>query len=263
MLSLMRTSGICRSMILIALVLVCGRAAHANSFGVTSLLFRSGGCNECHAGGQTPTVQLTGPTMVTAGATNEYTLQISAVGSQNKGGLNVSTTAGVLAVGGADAVNTQAVTGAAGRKEITHTAPKAAVDGVVTFTFLWTAPTPFSSATLTAWGNAVNGDAFNSGDRAASTTLTITADVSVATPTPTPTMIPTPTATATLGAPACVGDCNGDGTVTINEIITGVNIALDVSPMSACPPFDKNDDGTVTIDELLAAVNAAVGSCPQ
>ena len=32
-------------------------------------------------------------------------------------------------------------------------------------------------------------------------------------------------------AQVCVGDCNGDGTVTINELITGVNIALGSAPV--------------------------------
>jgi hypothetical protein len=35
------------------------------------------------------------------------------------------------------------------------------------------------------------------------------------------------------GAAACCGDCNGDGTVTINEIITGVNAALSGCPSAA------------------------------
>ncbi|MBX3028479.1 hypothetical protein KF840_26595 [bacterium] len=67
-----------------------------------------------------------------------------------------------------------------------------------------------------------------------------------------------------LAAPAgaqCAGDCNGDGTVAINELITGVNIALGSSPVSACPSFDGNGDGTVAINELIAAVNNALGSC--
>ncbi|MDX2168581.1 MAG: hypothetical protein SF182_16025 [Deltaproteobacteria bacterium] len=58
----------------------------------------------------------------------------------------------------------------------------------------------------------------------------------------------------------CVGDCNGDGQVTINELITGVNIALGSSPVSACPSFDENGDGEVSINELIKAVNIALGA---
>ncbi|HVM95818.1 MAG TPA: hypothetical protein VMT89_05485, partial [Candidatus Acidoferrales bacterium] len=39
------------------------------------------------------------------------------------------------------------------------------------------------------------------------------------------------------------GDCDGSGSVTIDEIITGVNIALGDSPLSLCPSFDTNGDG--------------------
>jgi hypothetical protein len=53
------------------------------------------------------------------------------------------------------------------------------------------------------------------------------------------------------------GDCNGDGVVTINELILGVNIALGSLPLTECPAFDTNHDGRVTIEELIAAVNAA------
>ncbi len=60
----------------------------------------------------------------------------------------------------------------------------------------------------------------------------------------------------------CTGDCNGDNEVAINELITGVNIALGNSDVSACPEFDVNDDGEVTINELIAAVNNALNGCP-
>jgi len=41
-----------------------------------------------------------------------------------------------------------------------------------------------------------------------------------------------------------------------------VNIALEALPISACPPGDLNGDGEVTIDEILSAVNNALNSCP-
>jgi cysteine-rich repeat protein len=59
----------------------------------------------------------------------------------------------------------------------------------------------------------------------------------------------------------CVGDCNGDGSVAINELITGVNIALGSSPVTACASFDTNSDGTVAINELITGVNNALGTC--
>ncbi len=68
-----------------------------------------------------------------------------------------------------------------------------------------------------------------------------------------------------LGAPvraqSCAGDCNGDGEVTINELITGVNLALTDS--GECAAFDSNGDGEVAINEIVAAVNSALLGCPD
>ena len=61
-------------------------------------------------------------------------------------------------------------------------------------------------------------------------------------------------------AETCVGDCNGDGAVEINELILGVNIALNVLDISQCPNLDDGQ-GTVTVDRLIAAVNSALCDC--
>ena len=61
---------------------------------------------------------------------------------------------------------------------------------------------------------------------------------------------------------ACAGDCDGDGTVGIAEVITGVSIILGELPLSRCPALDGDGDGEVRIDELVAAVNAALTGCP-
>src|SRR5690242_5095754 len=63
-------------------------------------------------------------------------------------------------------------------------------------------------------------------------------------------------------AQAVAGDCSGDGSVTVDELIIGVNIALGEAPLSSCPVFDVDGDGTVTIDELIAAVNLALSGGP-
>jgi hypothetical protein len=59
----------------------------------------------------------------------------------------------------------------------------------------------------------------------------------------------------------CIGDCNGDGGVFINELISGVNIALG-QPFGVCEGFDGNGDGEVSIVELIQAVNHALEGCP-
>ena len=60
---------------------------------------------------------------------------------------------------------------------------------------------------------------------------------------------------------ACAGDCSGDGEVTVNEVITGVTIALGSVEVGACGAMDANGDGQVTIDELIGAINGALGGC--
>lgn len=68
---------------------------------------------------------------------------------------------------------------------------------------------------------------------------------------------------AAAPALACTGDCNGDGEVTINEAITGVNVALGNAPVGECTRFDANQDGSVTVNELIAAVGAVLDGCPE
>jgi len=60
----------------------------------------------------------------------------------------------------------------------------------------------------------------------------------------------------------CVGDCSGDGAVTVNELITMVNIALGNNPVSACPVGDANGDGEITVNEIISGVNNALNGCP-
>lgn len=59
----------------------------------------------------------------------------------------------------------------------------------------------------------------------------------------------------------CGGDCDGDGTVAINELVRAVGVALGSTPLAQCAAADGNGDGGVTIAELIAAVNAALGGC--
>src|SRR5262245_57949660 len=68
-------------------------------------------------------------------------------------------------------------------------------------------------------------------------------------------------ATRTLGA--CSGDCGGDGEVTVDELIVGVNIALGIAALSQCTSLDASGDGEVTVDELIGAVNQALNGCTQ
>ena len=59
----------------------------------------------------------------------------------------------------------------------------------------------------------------------------------------------------------CAGDCNGDGTVTVNEVIKGVDIAQDLASVSSCLAMDTNHDGQITVDELITALNRVLTFC--
>ncbi len=60
---------------------------------------------------------------------------------------------------------------------------------------------------------------------------------------------------------ACAGDCDGNGQVTVDEIITLVTIALGDAPLDDCLNGDTNQDGSITVDEVLAAVSNALNGC--
>jgi hypothetical protein len=68
--------------------------------------------------------------------------------------------------------------------------------------------------------------------------------------------------TVVVGTAAeCTGDCSGDGTVTVDELVLGVCIASGECVLDSCPVFDINDSHTVTVDELVAGVNNALNGC--
>jgi hypothetical protein len=80
-----------------------------------------------------------------------------------------------------------------------------------------------------------------------------------ATPTELVEASPTPT---TVPTAVCVGDCNSSNDVTVDELLTMVNIALGNADVSTCLPGDANHDNQITIDEILTAVNNALNGCP-
>ena len=156
-----------------ASLLAGAREAHAFSGGITTSSFGPFGCNGCHVAGTTPTVMITGPNTVAANSTNEYLFEIFSVGAQLYGGLNASIADGTLSVGGSESAQTQTLPGPTALPEITHGSPKLNSGGIVSFSFLWTAPSPVTTTTLNLWGNAVNFSGSTFGDAAAMTSLTI------------------------------------------------------------------------------------------
>ena len=59
----------------------------------------------------------------------------------------------------------------------------------------------------------------------------------------------------------CTGDCNGDDSITANELVQGVRIAGNLVPLFMCPQFDADVDFRVSDSELQVAVNNLFSYC--
>lgn len=68
-------------------------------------------------------------------------------------------------------------------------------------------------------------------------------------------------ALAQPAAGVCVGDCDGGGTVTVEEIVTATADAL-AAAAGACPAADADGHDGVTVDEIMQAVAALLHGCP-
>lgn len=92
--------------------------------------------------------------------------------------------------------------------------------------------------------------------------ISILADQATPTATPVPVTTNTPSATATTQLPvSCAGDCDSGGSVTVNEIVMLVGIALERMPIDLCEMGNSDGNEQITINELLAAVNRALSGC--
>jgi hypothetical protein len=59
----------------------------------------------------------------------------------------------------------------------------------------------------------------------------------------------------------CPGDCDADHQVTVDELLTGVNLVLGGASIEACPAFAAGGD-QLTVVELIVAINVALNGCP-
>jgi hypothetical protein len=63
-------------------------------------------------------------------------------------------------------------------------------------------------------------------------------------------------------APPCVGDCRGDGSVDVSELVLAVGIVTgDVEP-ERCPRIDVDGDDDVSLNEVVVGVSTALVGCP-
>jgi hypothetical protein len=70
------------------------------------------------------------------------------------------------------------------------------------------------------------------------------------------------TAAAQIAAPLCVGDCDGDRVVSIDNLLVVVNMALGNQPIINCAVGDVGLDGFVGVADVIAVVNQAMQGCP-
>ena len=214
------------------------------------------GCHFTDPGTKAPVVRFDGPTQVDPGSQITYTFVVTSQSPQVQiqAGFDVAVSDGTLGIlpdqqeqicstqkqpsGFFAACPNNAHIPIETGGEITHTGPKDNDrNGEASWQFTWTAPMTAGPYILFGAGNSTNADTADGGDEAAITMLMITVGV------------------------ACAGDCNGDGTVSVNELVLAVDIALGALPAADCQAVDTNGDGAVSISELVAAVNSALNGC--
>lgn len=65
------------------------------------------------------------------------------------------------------------------------------------------------------------------------------------------------------GTCLCSGDCDGDGQTVVSELVKAVGIVIGETSLTGCPAADVNGSGTVSVDELLVGLNNLTRGCPQ
>lgn len=69
-----------------------------------------------------------------------------------------------------------------------------------------------------------------------------------------------PAQIALVDVPPCA-DCNRDGVVTIEDILTLVSIAMGTQALATCPAASPQFTGSIAVDTILHAVDDAVNGC--
>ncbi|HER20375.1 MAG TPA: hypothetical protein ENO14_04940, partial [Chromatiales bacterium] len=95
-------------------------------------------------------------------------------------------------------------------------------------------------------------------------TSTVTAfptQTQTSTPRNTPPTPGTPTPTPTMGREICAGDCDGDGRVSIAELVLSVRINLNLEELHACPAANSDLEPSVSVADLVRAVESSLTGC--
>jgi hypothetical protein len=141
------------ALVALALALFSSAPAAAHEHGI-----QAPGCGACHGNNGMATVTLTDDRdVVMPGDTVNFRVTIAApnvvvggiyIAAPDQGELGAAADAGLTLSDGA----------------LTHSSPKAAVNGAVTFDFTWTAPSTPGATIIDAYGLAANGNHSNTGD---------------------------------------------------------------------------------------------------
>jgi hypothetical protein len=151
-------------------------------------------CNSnCHSPtGSAPTVALTGPATLAAGATGSFTLTLTANAAPNtQSGCDIATSSAQAAL----AVTTANLTLSSG--ELVQKTPLAFTNGTATYDFKITAPATAGSFTVYAYGMATNGSGTGGDNGKAATPLVVN---------------------VTGGAPADMGAANDAGVASVEDM---------------------------------------------
>lgn len=73
-----------------------------------------------------------------------------------------------------------------------------------------------------------------------------------------PQALPTP-----CPAYPCPADCDRDGSADVGEMASAVDLALLGDSVAGCASVDGNGDGVVTVDEIVAGAAAQLEGCPR
>ncbi len=138
-----------------------GRSAWAHKNGIAA------SCDGCHTGGATPTITLTADTSpIDLGESIVLTIMISNTNGPVAGFYIQSNGPGTFSI--VDTPGTQLI--GAG---VTHTMPRAGVDGFTTFRVGWAAPSQPGGVDFTVWGLSANNNGAPTGDAGSSAFLSV------------------------------------------------------------------------------------------
>jgi len=168
------TSGMSIAFLAIVLLTFLSADLFAYSNGITGRTLKNGSGCTCHSSANSGVVvTISGADSLTPNMQSTYTVTITG-GPLVAGGIDIAASSGALAIVTSDLQ----LSGS----ELTHTAPKLASSGAVTFQFKYTAPATLGTQTLYATGLSADNNTKSSNDlynNAPSKTITIVASLPV------------------------------------------------------------------------------------